>query len=136
MSDPADGLLTPTREALAAPRPGDRFHEMYSWWTVVVAAGPWGVTVLMAGGPFNLVRGQVRNSKYPQKGDRRKRGPEPEWVEVAPWQERAELRHFPTLEAFAAHMWGELLRDRGLDVSGWPQQRAAANQSPTPLQLL
>ena len=46
---------------------------------------------------------------------------------VAPWQERAEQRHFPLLAEFQQHMRGELLADRGLDVSAWPQQRAAAN---------
>ena len=122
-------FVTRTKEALADPKPGDRFHEMYSWWTVVVAAGEWGVTVLQAGGPFNLVLGRMRNDETPfMREQRRKRGElYEEWVTVAPWQERAEQRHFPLLAEFQQHMRGELLADRGLDVSAWPQQRAAAN---------
>jgi hypothetical protein len=101
---------------------------MYSWWTVVVAAGPWGVTVLQASGPFNLVAGQIRNNEIPeQREQRRKRGePYQEWLPVTPWHERAELRHFDSLASFQEHMRGDLLADRGLDITAWPQQRAAA----------
>lgn len=124
MADVADE----TRQALADPKPGDRYHEMFSWWTVVVAVTDgWGITVLQAGGPFNLVRGRVRNEETPVQRRKRIESGEPyaEWVIVEPWQERAELRHFRTLSDFQAHMRGELLADRGLDIAGWPQQRAA-----------
>lgn len=74
--------------------------------------------------------GRVRNDETPhEREQRRKRGePYEEWVTVAPWQERAQQRHFPLLAAFQEHMRGELLADRGLDISAWPQQRSAANQ--------
>jgi hypothetical protein len=127
---PEPYFVTRTREALADPEPGDRFHEMYTWWTVVVAAGDRGVTVLQAGGPFNLVWGRVRNDETPRQRElRRERGePYAEWVTVAPWQERATLRHFPSLAEFQQHMSGELLADRGLDISAWPEQRATAGK--------
>lgn len=129
MPEPYDVLLAPTEAALADPQPGDRFHEMYSWWTVVVAAGNWGVTVLQAGGPFNLVPGQVRNDMIrEQRAQQRARGePYQEWVPIEPWQLRAKLRHFPTLAEFQNHMRGELLADRGLDISSWSQEREAVN---------
>lgn len=127
---PEPDFVIRTREALADPNPGDRFHEMYSWWTVVVTSGDWGVTVLQAGGPFNLVLGRMRNDETPhQREQRRKRGePYEEWVTVEPWQERAGQRHFPSLAAFQEHMRGELLADRGLDISAWAQERAAASE--------
>lgn len=115
-----------TKEALADPQPGDRFHEMYSFWTVVVAVGEWGVTVLEAGGPFNLVPGRVRNDETPhEREQRRKRGePYQEWVPVEAWQLRAVQRHYVTLAEFRKVVGTDLLADRGLDVSAWPQQRA------------
>jgi hypothetical protein len=122
-----------TRQALADPRPGDRFHEMYSWWTVVVAVSDWGVTVLQAGGPFNLVPGRVRNDETPQHREERikRREPYQEWVPVEPWQERAEARCFATLAEFQMHMRGEMLADRGLDISEWARCRAALGKAET-----
>lgn len=121
-------FMTRTREAIAAPQPGDRFHEMYSYWTVVVAVGDWGVTVLQASGPFNLVPGRVRNDEMPHQREQRlaRREPYQEWLEIAPWQVRAEQRHFPTLAEFQKCIRGDLLADHGLDISSWRQARDMA----------
>lgn len=35
-----------TAEAFADPKPGDRFHEMLSWWMIVVSVGADGVKVM------------------------------------------------------------------------------------------
>jgi len=120
-------FVTRTKEALADPKPGDRFHEMYTWWTVVVAVSDWGVTVLQAVGPFNLVLGQVRNdeTREERRGRIARKEPYKEWRLVRPWQERAEQRHFPSLADFQKHINGDLLADRGLDISAWSQQRCA-----------
>lgn len=115
-----------TQQALADPKPGDRYQEMFSWWTVVVSVDKdWGITVLEAGGPCNGVRGRVKNdlSRWEWR-ERHKDEPYPEWLEIEPWQERAEQRHFPSAAEFAEHMRGCLLAGRGLDISGWAQQRA------------
>lgn len=129
MTDPVTepDFVLRTREALADPKPGDRYHEMYSFWIVVAAVSEWGVTVLEAGGPFNLVPGRVRNDESPyEREQRRKRGePYQEWRRVEPWQLRARQCHFATLAEFQKHVGGDLLCDRGLDISAWPQQRAA-----------
>ena len=126
---PEPAFVVRTREALADPRPGDRFHEMYSAWTVVVAVSSWGVTVLEAGGPFNLVPGRIRNqeNEYAREQRIKRREPYQEWVHVDPWHLRAVQHHYPTLAEFQAALRGDLLYDRGTDVSDWPRQRAAAS---------
>lgn len=120
-----------TRQALTDPKPGDRYQEMFSWWTVVVAVTDWGVTVLQAAGPFNLVPGRVCNDETPQQRDQRRDRGEPyqRWVQVEPWQERATAHYFASLAEFQMHMRGELLCDRGLDISEWPRCRAALGKA-------
>jgi hypothetical protein len=43
-----------TYEALKDPKPGDRFHEFYSWWMYVVDVGRTHVTTLTASPPCTL----------------------------------------------------------------------------------
>lgn len=110
-----------TAEAFADPRPGDRFHEMFSWWVVVVSVAADGVKVMHGSGPVNLRRGRF---------------PDGELVE--PFPERAEVRWYATAEDFrAAWRYGSIpgytvtLAGRGLDVAGWLESVTSVPAAPT-----
>lgn len=85
-----------TAQAFADPRPGDRFHEMFSFWMYVVAVEPDGrVAVLTASPPCSL------------PGD-------------------GKIEIYPTHDAYRAYWAYESipgysisLGDRGNDVTGW-----------------
>lgn len=104
-------LYQATAEAFAGPRPGDRFHEMYSWWVVVVTVGPDGVKTMSAGGPTNVTRGRFPDGEI-----------------VEPFPDRATVRWFATADDFRAAFgyrpghpgYTIMLADRGkVDVTGW-----------------
>ena len=110
-----------TAEAFADPRPGDRFHEMFSWWVVVLSVGGDGVKVMCGGGPVNLRRGRF-----------------PDGEVVDPFPERAEVRWYATADDFrAANRYGSIdgytamLAGRGLDVSGWLERAKKVPAAPT-----
>lgn len=110
-----------TAEAFADPRPGDRFQEMFSWWMVVVSAGPEGVKVMSGSGPVNLRRGRFPDGEI-----------------VEPFPERAEVHWYATAGDFrAAHSYGSipgyamLLADRGTDVTGWLDRARSVPAAPT-----
>lgn len=110
-----------TAEAFADPRPGDRFHEMFSAWVVVVSAGADGVKVMCGSGPVNL-----RHGRFPD-GER-----------VAPFPERAVVRWYATAADFRdANRYGSIdgytvmLAGRGLDVSGWLERAQSVPVAPT-----
>jgi hypothetical protein len=110
-----------TAEAFADPRPGDRFHEMFSAWAVVVSAGADGVKVMDGHGPVNLRRGRF---------------PDGELVE--PFPERARVRWYTTADDFrAAYRYASIdgytvmLAGRGLDVSGWLERAKEVPLAPT-----
>jgi hypothetical protein len=111
-----------TAEAFADPRPGDRFQEMYSWWMVVVSAGPEGVKVMSGSGPVNLRRGRFPDGEI-----------------VEPFPERAEVRWYATAGDFRdAHRYGSIpgydmmLADRGkVDVTGWLERAKSVPDAPT-----
>lgn len=111
-----------TAEAFADPRPGDRFQEMFSWWMVVVSAGPEGVKVMCGSGPVNLQRGRFPDGEI-----------------VEPFPERAEVHWYATAGDFrAAHSYGSipgyamLLADRGkFDVTGWLDRARSVPAAPT-----
>ena len=99
---------------------------------MVTAVSDWGVTVLEAPGPFSLVPGRVRNheNEYDREQRIKRREPYQEWLHVEPWQLRAEQRHFATVAEFQKVIGGDLLCDRGLDISAWPQQREPGEAPP------
>jgi hypothetical protein len=110
-----------TAEAFAAPRPGDRFQEMFSWWMVVVSVCPEGVKVMAGSGPTNLVRGRF-----------------PDGQVVEPFPERAEVHWYATAEDFrAAHRCDSIpgyamqLADRRIDVTGWLDRAKSVPAAPT-----
>jgi len=112
-----------TAEAFADPKPGDRFHEMYSWWVVVVAVDDDGIKTMSGSGPTNLTRGQFHDGEI-----------------VEPFPERAMVRWFSTAGAFrAAHRYSSgisgysvMLADRGkIDVRGWLARAKALPDAPT-----
>lgn len=120
MTDWAE-LKRATAEAFADPRPGDRFHEMYSWWMVVVTVAADGVKVMAGSGPTNLTRGRF---------------PDGEMVE--PFAERAQVRWFATADDFrAAYRCGipgytlTLSDRRKIDVTGWLERAKALPDAPT-----
>lgn len=97
-----------TAVAFDDPRPGDRFHEMFSWWVIVVEVEDGRVSALEGPGPLNWERGRLQGGG--------------ELVE--PFQERAQVREFASVEAFkAAYAYGTIpgysvvLADRGNDVT-------------------
>jgi hypothetical protein len=65
-----------------------------------------------------------RENEYDREQRIKRREPYQEWVRVEPWQLRAAQRHFATLAEFRKVVGGDLLCDRGLDISARPQQRA------------
>jgi hypothetical protein len=111
-----------TAEAFADPEPGDRFHEMYSWWVVVVEAGAGGVKVMCAGGPTNVTRGRFPDGEI-----------------VEPFADRAQVRWYATADDFrAAYAYGSIpgysvtLADRGkIDVVGWLERAKSLPDAPT-----
>lgn len=109
-----------TAEAFADPKPGDRFHEMYSFWMVVVSVGADGVKVMAGSGPTNIVRGQFPDGEI-----------------VEPFAERARVRWFATADDFRAAYrntagWTLTLSDRGrIDVTGWLARATDRPDAPT-----
>lgn len=104
-------LYRATAEAFADPQPGDRFHEMYSWWVVVVAVGPDGVKVMRGIGPTNVALGQFPDGEL-----------------VQPFADRAGVCWYATADDFRAAYgyrsghpgYTVMLADRGkVDVTGW-----------------
>lgn len=112
-----------TAEAFAAPKPGDRFHEMYSWWVVVVSAGGDGVKVMCGSGPTNITRGRFPDGEI-----------------VEPFPGRAQVRWFATADDFRAAYsvktmpgrYTVMLADRGkIDVTGWLERAKEVPAVPT-----
>jgi len=110
-----------TAEAFADPRPGDRFHEMFSFWVVVVSAGADGVKAMEGGGPVNLRRGRLPDGEI-----------------VEPFPERARVCWYATADDFRAAFryrtidgYTVLLAGRGLDVSGWLERAREVPRAPT-----
>jgi hypothetical protein len=109
-----------TAEAFASPKPGDRFHEMYSWWMVVISAGADGVKVMDGSGPTNITRGRFPDGEI-----------------VEPFAERARVRWFATADDFRTAYrntagWTLTLSDRGkVDVAGWLERAKDLPSAPT-----
>ena len=111
-----------TAEAFADPKPGDRFHEMYSSWMIVVSAGDDGVKVMHGWGPTNITRGRFPDGEI-----------------VEPFPERAEVCWYATAEDFRdAFRYGTIpgysmmLADRDkIDVTGWLERARELPAAPT-----
>jgi hypothetical protein len=111
-----------TAEAFSDPKPGDRFHEMFSGWMVVLSADAAGVKVMMGFGPTNLTRGRFPDGEI-----------------VEPFAERAKVYWYATAEDFRDAFrydtipgYSMMLADRGkIDVTGWLERAKAVPATPT-----
>ena len=90
-----------TEEALADPRVGDRFGEMYTFWLYVVARDGDEVTTLEASGPCI----------FPDDGEARA-------YSIAEFRDRFTDSAGPWV----------LLCDRGRDVAGWLERALGAKE--------
>lgn len=84
------------RDSMAAlndPKPGDRWHEMYSWWMYVLKVEDGKVTTISSGAPC----------EFPKDGK----------IEVRTW---AEFVQWLTYKSIPNKTWATLA-DRGNDIS-------------------
>lgn len=106
-----DEIQRRTADAFDDPQPGDRFHEMYSWWVYVVARDGDNVSTLSAAAPCT----------FPDDGTL--------WTgSVQDLRERYSYASDPTHQRLG---YTVLLASRGDGVDGWADRAARVERAQT-----